>query len=62
MCFCRKLNKRGCLNSKTASGDLIVAGSIEISNQTISDLLEFVKVAEEMFNTNVMKRQEISVY
>lgn len=46
---------------KAVSNDgLFVAGSIEISNQLISDLLEFVEVAEELINTNVMKKQEIS--
>jgi hypothetical protein len=38
----------------------VVAGSIEISNQLISDLLEFVEVAEEMINADVIRKHEIS--
>jgi hypothetical protein len=37
---------------------VLVAGNIEISNQLISDLLEFVDVAEELININVIKSQE----
>jgi len=38
---------------------LEVVGSTELSNQIISDLLEFVEVAEELINANVMKKLEI---
>ena len=38
----------------------LVAGSIEISNQLISDLLEFVEVAEELINADVIKKNEFS--
>ena len=40
-------------------GCFFVAGNIEISNQLISDLLEFVEVAEELINANVIKTPEI---
>ena len=39
---------------------LEVAGSIEISNQLISDMLEFVDVAEGVINSSVMKKNEFS--
>jgi hypothetical protein len=35
-------------------GCFYVAGNIEISNQLISDLLEFMEVAEELINAKVI--------
>ena len=34
----------------------LVAGSIEISDQLISDLIDFVEVAGEHINANVIKK------
>jgi hypothetical protein len=39
----------------------LVTGSIEISNQLIHDLIEFVEVAEELINGNVIRKHEKSV-
>jgi hypothetical protein len=39
---------------------ILVAGSIEISNQLISDLLEFVEVAEELINADVIRKNEFA--
>jgi hypothetical protein len=39
----------------------LVAGAIEISNQLISDLLEFVEVSEELINADVIKKPAVSV-
>jgi hypothetical protein len=36
-------------------GCFFVAGNIEISNQLIFDLLEFVEVADEQFKANTIK-------
>jgi len=39
--------------------EAFVAGSIEISNHLISDLLDFVEIAEELFNAEVIKKHII---
>ena len=52
-------NKTG-LQSNLLRSSGLVAGSIEISNQLISDLLEFVEVAEELINADVIRKHEIS--
>jgi hypothetical protein len=39
---------------------LLVAGSIEISNQLISDLLEFMEVAEELINADNIRNNEFT--
>ena len=38
--------------------EAFVAGSIEISNQMISDLIEFVEVAEELINANMIRNMK----
>jgi hypothetical protein len=37
---------------------MIPRGGIELSNQMISDLLEFVEVVEELINAKVIRKHE----
>jgi len=46
---------------RIASGFFGAAGSIEISNQLISELLEFIEVAEELINAEVIEKYDIPV-